>query len=352
MPRMNRLRTLALVTLLFVQPAFPQGTARWFAFNKKFIESHFPQDSAFGSVAATGWAAAGTIHRIECGGEDGELHIGAFNPNIIVNNDEMPVSSPRNENDPGWGIVSEFPNARRGNGPMLFSQATGSITFTGYLRLWNEGHDHGQVNPSNPHHVLEVHPAWAFVSDNSITFDNRALVDVIENSNPNANRRFFGGFGASKFRPMLQDIRDRKIIFAFQDAENVFVQLPQFSNFFQLPVTVRSFKKVTGGHQIVLDVFSDKNHTTLIYSALHGITADDTPIDNALGHSLKTGDQTFLLGFFSINLGKAMELSANAASENGKVSAKRALEFFVFSKAMGPAVSSSSPCVDEEENEP
>jgi len=79
-------------------------------------------------------------------GEDGELHIGAFNPNIIANNDEMPVSSPRNENDPGWGIVSEFPNARRGNGPMLFSQATGSITFTGYLRLWNEGHDHGQVN--------------------------------------------------------------------------------------------------------------------------------------------------------------------------------------------------------------
>jgi len=45
-------------------------------------------------VACTGWAAAGTIHRIECGGEDGELHIGAFNPNIIANNDEMPVSSP------------------------------------------------------------------------------------------------------------------------------------------------------------------------------------------------------------------------------------------------------------------
>jgi len=59
-----------------------------------------------------------------------------------------------------------------------------------------------------------------------------------------------------------------------------------------------------------------------------------------------------MLGFFSINLRKAMELSANASSENGKVSAKRALEFFVFSKAMGPAVSASSPCVDEEENEP
>jgi hypothetical protein len=67
---------------------------------------------------------------------------------------------------------------------MLFSQATGSITFTGYLRLWNEGHDHGQVNASNPHHVLDVHPAWAFVSDNNITFDNRALVDLIENAPP------------------------------------------------------------------------------------------------------------------------------------------------------------------------
>jgi hypothetical protein len=121
MPRMSRLRTLALIALLFVQPAFPQSTARWFAFNKNFIESHFPQVSAFGSVAATGWAAAGTVHRIECGGEDGDLHIGALNPNIITNNDEMPVSSPRNENDPGWGIVSEFPNERRGNGPMLFS---------------------------------------------------------------------------------------------------------------------------------------------------------------------------------------------------------------------------------------
>ena len=48
-----------VIALLFVQPAFPQGTARWFAFNKNFIKSHFPQDSAFGSVAATGWAAAG-----------------------------------------------------------------------------------------------------------------------------------------------------------------------------------------------------------------------------------------------------------------------------------------------------
>jgi len=69
-------------------------------------------------------------------------------------------------------------------------------------------------------------------------------------------------------------------------------------------------------------------------------------------NSPQTDDQTFLLGFFSINLRKAMELSANAATENGEVSAKRALEFFVFSKAMGPAVSSSPPCVDEEENEP
>ena len=74
--------------------------------------------------------------------------------------------------------------------------------------------------------MLEVHPAIGFASDNNITFDNKALVDVIENSSPNANRRFFGGFGASKFWPMLQDIRDRKIIFAFQDAENVFVQSP------------------------------------------------------------------------------------------------------------------------------
>jgi hypothetical protein len=87
-----------------------------------------------------GWAAAGTIHRIECGGEDGELHIGAFNPNIIANNDEMPVSSSRNENDPGWGIVSEFPNALRGNGPMLFSQATGSC-FTSGARSDSGGSD-------------------------------------------------------------------------------------------------------------------------------------------------------------------------------------------------------------------
>src|SRR5262245_14390151 len=89
---------------------------------------------------------------------------------------------------------------------MHFSQATGTITFTGYLRLWNEGHDHGHVSASNPHHVLEVHPAIGFASDNNITFDDKALVDVIENSSPNANRRFFGGFGARKFRPMLQEL--------------------------------------------------------------------------------------------------------------------------------------------------
>jgi hypothetical protein len=41
------------------------------------------------------------------------------------------------------------------------------------------------VSANNPHHVLEVHPAWAFVSDNNInpsdTCDGRELFSNINN---------------------------------------------------------------------------------------------------------------------------------------------------------------------------
>jgi hypothetical protein len=34
-------------------------------------------------------------------------------------------------------------------------------SLTGNFRVWDEGHAVGSFYPRNPHHVFEVHPAWA-----------------------------------------------------------------------------------------------------------------------------------------------------------------------------------------------
>jgi hypothetical protein len=60
-----------------------------------------------------------------------------------------------------------------------------------------------------------------------------------------------------------------------------------------------------------------------------------TPINS----SLSVGQKKFLLGFFSVNLKKALEESQSASSENNAVNVKRAVEFFIFGVATQGAVS-------------
>lgn len=52
----------------------------------------------------------------------------------------------------------------------------------------------------------------------------------------------------------------------------------------------------------------------------------------------RVGQKITLLGFFSVNLKKALEGSEGATSEGDAVAVKDAVEFFVFGKAVNQAV--------------
>lgn len=81
-----------------------------------------------------------------------------------------------------------------------------------------------------------------------------------------------------------------------------------------------------------VDLFSTP--TTRIYSGLTAITASGTPIDG----TLSVGQEITLLGFFSVNLKKALAGSSGANSETDAVAVKDAVEFFVFGRATNQAV--------------
>jgi hypothetical protein len=108
----------------------------------------------------------------------------------------------------------------------------------------------------------------------------------------------------------------------------------KFSNFFQLPSKIKSITSVDGGHEVKIDVFSNQAMTTLRYSGMTAITASGTPIDG----TLTVGQKVFLLGFFSVNLKKALSGAGDAGSEEDAVAVRDAVEFFVFGIAVNPAV--------------
>src|SRR5207249_810001 len=106
---------------------------------------------------------------------------------------------------------------------------------------------------------------------------------------------------------------------------------------FQLPVIVRSASAITGGHEVLADVYSDKARTNKLFENLRCITIDGSPIDGAL----QADQKIFLLGFFSVNLKRGLDGSSGAISAQDAVAVPDALEFLVFGKATRPAVKSS-----------
>lgn len=122
---------------------------------------------------------------------------------------------------------------------------------------------------------------------------------------------------------------------AFQDEQQLHLGLVKNANFYQLPVKVTSINAVTNGKEVTLDVFSDQAMTNRIYQGLIGITVSGTSINS----SLSVGQKKFLLGFFSVNLKKALQESQSASSENNAVNVKGAVEFFIFGVATQGAVS-------------
>ncbi len=333
---MRKVRILAFVlSLLFAHALVAAtGAITWYKFSKKFIADHYASDSGLGTVTATQWSPAGSPHSISCSGNDGELHIG-IPESAIQTTGTHPISAnaESNQDDPTWGMVAELPNANDGGWDELQAIEGSPVTFSGYFRLWDEGHAHGRAAASNPHHVFELHPAWAFGTDPSnFSWNGPELVRSIPG---------YSGYGASKFKPILQTLQSGDWLNVWQDADFVYVQLRESPNFHQLPVEIGQIRSITGGHEVVVKVFSDRQFSHLIYGNLRAITANGSPFDDEVSN-LTQGTHVYLLGFFSVNLQKAVQLSANANSHDSAVATPDALEFFVFGRALQSAVTSCS----------
>ncbi|PYV68381.1 MAG: hypothetical protein DMG96_36605 [Acidobacteria bacterium] len=103
-------RRLLLLLFLFSLSAY--GQLKWYKFDKTFIDQHYSQDGgAIGSLKVSAMHPAKNPHPVDCGGHDGELHIGI--EENALGNGTVPVSSLANQSDSNFGIVAEPPNVKR-----------------------------------------------------------------------------------------------------------------------------------------------------------------------------------------------------------------------------------------------
>lgn len=328
-------RMLAMISVLFFCGPIHAQT-KWYKFDKGFIQSHYGTDgSSIGLLNVSAMHPAKTAHTIDCGGNDGELHIG-----IAATDLGAPVSSLAQGGDGGFGIVAEPPNVK--NGSPFHKQIEGAdgsaAAFYGYFRVWNEGHDVGPIHPSNPHHVLEVHPAWGIKSSGFNYAPRPAVIFAMSG---------YSGYGASKFRPLLGALPSWLRV--AEGGNFVYVQLAKADNFYQLPVTVKQTQTIANGAGVaaLVDMYSDTAHQNLVYQNLDVVTAANSRIATQLQSNGNW--QTYLLGFFSVNLRKAMEIASGHTGLANAVAAPGALEFFAFGVPLQKAVSKSTPCTEEDD---
>jgi len=329
-------RRVWLVALLFVLSTTGLAQVKVYRFSKAFIASHYTQGNPIGVLAASGSSPAKKVHSISCGGNDGELHIGVSGN--AVDNQGVAISGPADGSEQ-FGIVAEPPNVPANVKAAADSLRGKPIQFAGYFRVWNEGHDVGPEAPSNPHHVLEVHPVWGFSGEGI-------------NIPPRGSRVFpmtgYAGYGASKFRPLLTGLLQQKWLKVAEDNDGfVFVQLLKADNFYQLPIIPRQITQIPRGVVAIVDVFSDEGHQNLIFRNLRLVTAQSS----RASQQLQVGSPTFMLGFFSVNLATAMRAAAGHQGPQNAVFAPGALEFFAFGRPLEHAVASSSCNADVEPDE-
>lgn len=322
------IRELRLVAAVCISAMSACAQTKWYKFDKQFIQNNFPADSAIGELQASASRPAGSIHSVSCGGNDGELHVGISGTSILRRNTRgLPVSAPADASDAGdFGIVAEPPNAKSAIRSKIAGVQDQEIVLHGYYRVWNEGHDVGQIFPSNPHHVLELHPAWSFESG---TVSAGSVADVFSMAN-------YQGYGASKFRPLLESLDTDMWLQVAEDDDFVFVQLKRADNFYQLPVTVKQTRDIAGGKEFLVDVFSSGSHARLVRADLPVVVAAGSPVAD----DMSVDQNTFLLGLFSVNLRKAMTAASGHAGTDQAVFAPEALEFFAFGLPQRRAVTS------------
>jgi hypothetical protein len=327
---------LFAVVLFLCVGSTPAQTIKWYKFDKTFIQSQYGKDgSAIGVLKVSAMHPAKSVHSISCGGNDGELHIGIAESELIPLAGHRPASAFAEDSDSGFGVVAGPPNVKRGSLFTKIEDADGEpAAFYGYFRVWNEGHDVGAVHPSNPHHVLEVHPIWGIKSKDLDYAPNPAVISSMSR---------YSGYGASKFRPLLASIP--QWLRVAEDENFVYVQLAKAENFYQLPVRVKQVRGFGEGAGVaaLVDVYSDTAHQNRVYQNLTVVSAADSPT----AKQLKPGWSTYLLGFFSINLSKAMGIAVGHEGQSGAVPAPGALEFFAFGVPHQNAVSKSTPCTEE-----
>jgi hypothetical protein len=155
----------------------------------------------------------------------------------------------------------------------------------------------------------------------------------------------YSGYGASKFKPLLASLPPWLEV--AEDPNSVYVKMARADNFYQLPVTVKETRVIANGAGVaaLVDVYSDTAHQNLVYQHLTVVTAANSRIATQL-HS---NWQTYLLGFFSVNLRKAMEIAAGHSGTANATAAPGALEFFAFGVPLQKAVSKSTPCTEEDD---
>ncbi len=330
-------RMLVTLVLLGTSTPLPAQT-KWYKFDKNFIQSHYGSDgSAIGSLKVSAMHPATSVHSISCGGNDGELHVGIGVPDLGSASGGSPVPGPASS---GFGIVAEPPNVKSGTQffQRVESAEGSSASFYGYFRVWDEGHDVGPVHASNPHHVFEVHPVWG-IRTTAFTYLPRPAVIFPMTG--------YSGYGASKFKPLLSALPSWLQV--AEDHDFVYVQMAKADNFYQLPVTVKEIHNLANGAGVAarVDVFSDTAHQNLVYQDLTVITAANSRIATQLQSN--SNWQTYLLGFFSVNLSKAMKFASGHSGTANAISAPGALEFFAFGVPLQHAVSASTPCTEEDD---
>src|SRR6266850_1871996 len=305
---------LSIVALLFL-PLSLSGQTKWYRFSKAFIAQHYSSGSAIGTLQASEAHAAHTLHSVSCGGNDGELHIGIPGDAVVWSNAAgQPISGVAGQTSSDFGVVAEPPNASTALKNGLVAADGQAAQFVGYFRVWNEGHDVGAIHPSNPHHVVELHPVWGIQMGSVNNTPDGSIVFSMRN---------YHGYGASKFRPLLESAATWLKV--YEDAQFVYVQLPKAQNFYQIRVKVKQVKPYAGGQAVVADVFSSATGPR-VFQNLTLVAAAGSDA----GNRFVVGRSTFLLGFFSVNLSRAAEVAQGHSGAASAISAPGALEFFAF----------------------
>lgn len=323
---------VCLLSLINVIAA-SEGDAKWFKFDKSFIQTVYPLEVAFGELALERPWKVGPLHTISCSANDGEFHVGAYDSEIGVSSQHKPISRPASGSGAAWGIVAEPINVTSADRTEVLQYQNQEATWRGFLRVWNEGHWHGHTKKrkggySNPNHVVEIHPAWAL------------LAGQVEKEFPVGRVLGFKGYGLSKFddeRYPYHPLNPEEWLKVYQTSKSVFVQLAQSANFFSLPVRVRERTTIANGSALSLrlDVCASRPcGSDYLYRDLRAVTVPGTD-SYPLNQSIE------VLGLFSVNLRTAMTESIGATHRNSAVAVPEALEFFVYGRTSGAVRNSS-----------